>query len=302
MKTSDVASLLVLSVLWSVSFLFIRVAVPAFGPVALVAVRVLIAGLLLLAWAALRGGVPPFWRRWRRYLVLGALNVAAPFTLVAAAELTVSASLASILMATIPLVTAPVAALRLRERVAARQRLGLAVGFLGVAVLVGWSPLPVDRAFVLAVAALLAAAVCYALGNVYAAGAFAGASPTDQTIGQQLAAFVLLLPFAVALPPAGVPPAGAAGAVVVLAVFSTVVAYLLYFRLLARVGPTKTATVAYLIPLSGTAAGALALGEPVGVATVVGMVVILAGVALATNARLPARSAAQPAPGVGVER
>ena len=97
------AGLVLLGVLWGGGFLFVRIAVPAFGPVALVDVRVLIAGVVLLARVAARGELPPFWRRWREYLVLGALNVALPFTLIAWAALTVPASLGSILMATVPL-------------------------------------------------------------------------------------------------------------------------------------------------------------------------------------------------------
>ena len=287
MSARNLVSLVVLGVLWGGSFLFIRVAVPAFGPAALVAVRVLVASVLLLAWAGARGEMPSFRQRWRHYLLLGAFNVALPFTLVAAAELVVPASLAAILMATIPLVTASVAAGWLGESLSGRQALGLALGFAGVGVLVGWSPLPLRPAVLLAIGALLLATVCYALAGIYTAKAFRGVSPTEQTIGQQLAAFVLLLPLIAVIPPRAWPSAGAAGAVLVLAVFSTAVAYLIFFRLIHEVSPTRTATVAYLVPLFGTAWGAIALREPVGPSTLVGLGVILAGVALATRTRLP---------------
>ena len=287
MTTRDRLALLALGALWGGGFLFVRIAVFDFGPLALVDVRVLIAGALMLAWAALRRDVPPFWRRWRDYLVLSALNVAVPFTLASWAVITVPASLASIVMATVPLFTAPIAAFRLRERPTAREILGLAVGFVGVAALVGLGPTPLTPAFLLAIAALLGAALCYAVGGIYTARKFSGASPVESTIGQQFGAFVLLLPFALAVPPRELPSWPAVAALLLLAVLGTVVAYLLFFHLISSVGPTQTATVAYLIPLFGTAWGVLLLGEPFGIVTLAGMTAILGGVLLVTSARSP---------------
>ena len=163
MQAADRARLVLLGVLWSGGFLFTRIAVPAFGPLALVDLRVLIAGLVLLLWVVARGELPPFWRRWREYLVLGALNVALPFTLIAYAALTLPASLGSILMATVPLFTAPIAAVQLNERVSGRQAAGLIVGFIGVGILVGLQPVSLTPAFAAAVSALLGAALLYAL-------------------------------------------------------------------------------------------------------------------------------------------
>jgi drug/metabolite transporter (DMT)-like permease len=248
MQTADGLALLMLGVLWGGGFLFIRIAVPEFGPVALVDLRVLVAGLTLALYAALRGGVPPFWRRWREYLVLGALNVAVPFTLIAWAELTVSASLAAIMMATSPLFTAPIAAVTLRERLSRWQIAGLLIGFAGVAVLVGWAPLASTPVFGVSVVALLGAALFYALGGIYTARRFTGASPVESTIGQQFGAFVLLLPLMLVAPPPVWPSPAATASVLVLAIFSSVFAYLLFFGLMSSVGATQTATVSYLVP------------------------------------------------------
>ncbi|HEX2280939.1 MAG TPA: EamA family transporter [Thermomicrobiales bacterium] len=286
MQTPDRVALVLLGLLWGGGFLFVRIAVPAFGPVALVDLRVLIAGVVLLLWVVARSELPPFWRRWREYLVLGALNVALPFTLIAWAALTVPASLGSILMATVPLFTAPVAAIQLNERVSGRQAAGLIVGFIGVGILVGLNPLPLTPAFVTAVSALLGAAALYALGGVYTARRFTGASPVESTIGQQFAAFALLLPFALAMPPRAWPPLSAVVALLILAVFSSVLAYLLFFRLISSVGATKTATVSYLIPLFGTLWGVVVAQERVGWETLAGMLVILFGVVLATGRQL----------------
>jgi drug/metabolite transporter (DMT)-like permease len=289
MQTADRVALVVLGVLWGGGFLFTRIAVPAFGPLALVALRVVIAGLALALWTAARGGVPPFWRRWREYLVMGALNVAVPFTLIAWAALTVPASFSAIMMASIPLFTAPVAAVQLDERLSARQVAGLVIGFVGVAILVGWAPLPLTPQFGAATAALLGAACLYALGGIYTARRFTGASPIESTIGQQFAAFLLLLPFTLFALPNAWPPLSATLSLLVLAFFSSVVAYLLFFRLISSVGATKTALVSYLIPLFGAVWGALVLGERVDLSTLTGMVVILTGVVIVTGARFSRR-------------
>ena len=286
MQAADRVRLVLLGVLWSGGFLFTRIAVPAFGPLVLVDLRVLIAGLILLLWVVARGELPPFWRRWREYLVLGALNVAFPFTLIAYAALTLPASLGSILMATVPLFTAPIAAVQLNERVSGRQAAGLIVGFIGVGILVGLRPLSLTPAFAAAVSALLGAAVLYAFGGVYTARRFTGASPVESTIGQQLGAFVLILPFALAAPPRAWPPPSAIMALLILAVFSSVLAYLLFFRLITSVGATATATVSYLLPLFGTIWAVVVAQERIGLETLVGMLVILAGVVLATGTRL----------------
>lgn len=290
MRTQDRLALLALGALWGGGFLFVRIAVPAFGPFALVALRVLIAGTLMLAWARALGEAPPFWRRWREYLVLSALNVAIPFVLSAWAVLTVPASFAAIMMATIPLATAPLAAVQLREYPTPRQIAGLLLGFAGVAVLVGLGPIPIAPDFLTATAALLGASLCYAVGGIYTARHFTGASPVESTIGQQFAAFALLLPFSLLFPPPGWPPLNAIAALLILAVFGTVLAYLLYFRLISSVGPTQQATVAYLIPLFGAAWGVIVLDEPFGPATIVGMAIVLLGVVLVTGYRLSART------------
>src|SRR5215216_4670169 len=282
MQPADRVALILLGVLWGGGFLFVRIAVPAFGPVALVDLRVLIAGMILLLWVVARAELPPFWRRWREYLVLGALNVALPFTLIAWAALTLPASLGSILLATVPLFTAPIAAIQLKERVSGRQAAGLILGFIGVSILVGLGPLPLTSGFGAAVSALLGAAVLYALGGIYTARRFTGASPVESTIGQQFGAFVLLLPFAMAAPPRAWPPPSAVVALLILAVFSSALAYLLFFRLISSVGATKTATVSYLIPLFGTIWAVVVAQEQVGWETLAGMLVVSVGIVLAT--------------------
>src|SRR3982074_274448 len=148
--------------------MFIRVAVPALGPVALMEARVLIAGVVLLARViALRQ--QPAWRSdWKGYLVLGALSAAVPFTLIAAAELRITASLAAILNATTPLFTLLIGAARGHEILTPRRFRGVLVGVLGVGVVVGVGPLPLDASLFIGAGASLLAALLYAIGGVYA--------------------------------------------------------------------------------------------------------------------------------------
>jgi drug/metabolite transporter (DMT)-like permease len=141
MQNADRVALVLLGVVWGGGFLFIRIAVPSFGPLVLVDLRVLIADWFFSYGPPRAKGFRPFWRRWREYLVLGALNVALPFTLIAWAALTVSASLSAIMMATIPLFTAPSPHSIERTSFGTASR-RLIVGFIGVGILVGLNPLP----------------------------------------------------------------------------------------------------------------------------------------------------------------
>jgi drug/metabolite transporter (DMT)-like permease len=137
----------------------------------------------------------------------------------------------------------------------------------------------------LAVGASLLAALCYALGGVYAKRTFSGVSPLGMGIGQQAGAAVILLPPAVATLPGELPSLAVVLSVLGLALLSTAVAYLLYFRLITSVGPTKTLTVTFLVPVFGVLFGVLLLEEPVSVGTFIGMGTILSSVGLVTGVR-----------------
>ena len=295
MKPGDLGALLLLSALWGGSFLFIRVAVPVLGPLALAEARVGLADLALLLYAASRRRAPDLRARWRPLLVIGAINSALPFALIMAAELRLSASLAAILNATSPLFGALVAAW-LGEALPARKVAGLLLGTLGVAVLVDWSPLPRTGATLLAVGASLLAALCYGRAAAYTKARAPGLPPLTLAVGSQLGASLVLLPLIPLAPPRAWPPVGVALCVLALALLSTAVAYLLYFRLIVNVGPTKALTVTFRTPLFGVTWGALFLREPVGPGTLLGGAIVLAGTALVTGllprpARTPVPSA-----------
>jgi drug/metabolite transporter (DMT)-like permease len=284
MRPKELAALLLLAALWGSSFLFIRVAVPAFGPVVLATLRVALAGIGLLIYAAvirhhidLRG-----W--WQASLVLGALNATIPYVLIATAELHLTASLAVILNATTPLFTAVVSALWLRDRLTAKQIFGLALGVIGVAVLVGWNPSPVSGLIILSVGASLMASLSYALAGVHAKRAFAGVPSLTVATAQQIGATILLLPFAMPVAVANRatirPDTTMVAALVALALLSTSLGYLLYFFLIASIGPTKTLSVTFLMPVFGVFWGTLFLHDVVRAGTLAGLAIILASVCL----------------------
>ncbi|MEU6073479.1 DMT family transporter [Micromonospora sp. NPDC047074] len=279
----DLLILIVVAALWGASFLFIRVAVHDLGPVALIEARVGLAGLALLAVVAMLRRRPA-WRDRRRYLILGALSAAAPFTLIAVAELHITASLASILNATTPLFSLLLSVAWLGEPLTPRRLLGVLLGVLGVGVLVGLGPVRVDPALVAAVAASLLAALLYAAGGIYAKLHFVDTAPMTVATGQQLAAAVLLLIPTLLLPPPRVPDLPVAAAVLALALACTALGFALFYRLVARLGPTGALSVTFLVPVFGSAWGALFLDEEVTPGTGLGLLIVLGGVALVTGA------------------
>ena len=279
----DLGALLLLSALWGASFIFIRVAVPALGPFVLVELRVGLAAVALALCAAFLGRLPKLRVRWRQFALLGMVNVAIPFSLISTAEINLTASLAAILNSTTVMFTAVVAAVWMGDDLTARKVVGVVFGIVGVAVLVGWDPIVMNWVVVLSVGAMLAASLAYALGSVYAKRTFAGSPPLAIAIGQLTAAATLILPLAAVSVPDERPSTIVVLSVLGLALTSTAVAYMLYFRLIENVGPTSTATVTLLVPLFGLLFGVVLLDEPVGLGTLAGLVLILSSVTLITG-------------------
>jgi drug/metabolite transporter (DMT)-like permease len=275
--------LVLLGAIWGSSFLFIRVGVPALGPFPLMELRVGLAALSLAPFAVALGSVPEVRARWRRFFVLGTLNAAVPFSLIAFAEIHITASLAAILNSTTVLFSVLVAAAWTGEPLTARKIAGVLLGVLGVAVLVGLDPLPLSGVVLMSVGASLLAALFYAVAGTYARRNFSGVAPLTLAVGQQAGAAVLLLPLAAATLPEEAVPLPAALSALGLAILCTAVAYLLYFTLIASIGPTKTLTVTFLSPGFGVLFGVLLLGEPFGLGTLAGLGIILLSVALVTG-------------------
>jgi drug/metabolite transporter (DMT)-like permease len=294
MPPRDVARLLVLAGLWGGSFAFMRVAVPALGPFWLAFLRVSIAFAALFAFAALQRRISPLRERWRDYLVVGIVNSALPFLLFCFAEQYISASSAAVLNATTPFFGAIVAALWLKEPLTMRQVAGMSLGLGGVVLLVGWQPEPLTGPILAATVACTAAALCYGISSVYAKVRLAEVPSSAVALYSQLAASVALAPVVGAVPLPAPPSALVVVNVLALALASTALAYRLYFRLIADVGPARALTVTFLIPLFGVLWGAAFLGEALAPNTLSGCALVLAGTWLATRARAPRARAAVP--------
>jgi len=289
MRGRDLADLLLLAALWGGSFLFIRVAGPQFGAVPMMAMRTAIGALALLPvlwlagqWGSLRTRAP-------RIAVVGLVNSALPFVLFGYAILHLSAGTAAVLNATAPFWTAIVAFAWFGERLGASRILGLGIGFAGVFVLVG------DRfsfgagGVALPVLATLAATLSYGFATNYARRFLRGTGVIANAAGSQVSAALMLAPLAVFSWPARAPDALAWASVGLLGLLSTGLAYVLYFRLLERVGPARTITVTFLVPVFGMLWGALFLGETVTPNMLAGAATILAGTALTTGIVDPLR-------------
>ncbi|MBA4217377.1 MAG: DMT family transporter [Roseateles sp.] len=284
MKALDLGELVLLAALWGASFLFMRLGAHAFGPVALAAVRVGLASALLIPLLASRGQLGELRRHWRGLLLVGALNSAIPFVLFSFAALSITAGLSSIVNATTPLWTAVVALVWLGQRLTPLRVLGLVIGFGGVAFL-AWDKASfkpgADHSGLLAVMACAAATLCYGLAANATKRYLAGVSPLAVATGSQFAAALLLAAPAALLWPAAWPDAAAWASALGLAALCTALAYILYFRLMSRVGPTNAVSVTFLIPLFAILWGALFLGEAVTAQMVAGGAVVLVGIALA---------------------
>lgn len=278
------AALLFLGAAWGASFLFIRIAAPVLGPVPLMAGRVVIAALALGLYARLRGIPLALRAQWRSLLILGLVHAALPFSLIAAAELRMSASLAAVLIAAQPLFAALIGVALLGERVSMRRGAGLLLGLAGVAILVGWTPGALDPAMRWSVAACLAGAVCYAAGGIFARRRLGDLPPLTLALGQQLGAAAWLVPAALPQLPRTTPPLLPLLAMVTLALLSTAAAYVVFFRLLGEVGPVRAFTVTYLIPVFGVLWGVLALGERPGMGMAAGLAAILTSLVLVHDA------------------
>lgn len=263
MKPADWFAFVLLSALWGASFLFIRVAAPAFGPVFLMDVRVWLAGLSMLLFATITGKRISFRGRVKSFLFLGALNAGVPFTLIAEAEMEIPASPTAMIIGTTPMLTAVAASFLGEEGMTFRKTVALLAGLAGVGVLVGWTPIPLTSETLLAVGVAFLAACCYALGGIYVSRKFQDFPAFTMAVGQQLGAGVILLPLALLRLPREAPPAEAVWALLALAFFSTVLAYLCYFRLIRNAGPTTTLSVNFLIPVFSLAGGVLWLDETV---------------------------------------
>ncbi len=286
---------LLLAAIWGASFLFMRVAAVEVGALPTAAIRVAIASLFLLPlmlakghWAALR-------QHWKPVLFVGVLNSGVPFALYSFAVLHISTGFSSILNATVPLFGALVAWVWLGDKPGLSRTVGLAIGFGGVVLLAGgqasFTPNASGIAPAWAVLACLLATSCYALSASFTKKHIPSLPPLVTATGSQIGATLALAVPALWFRPQQLPSATAWGALLTLGVLCTGIAYVLYFRLIDRAGPSRALTVTFLIPVFAIAYGVLLLDEAITPWMLLCGAIVMAGTALSSGlVKLPVRS------------
>ncbi|MGQ0510987.1 MAG: DMT family transporter [Betaproteobacteria bacterium] len=283
MKPADYGRLVLLAALWGASFIFVRVAAPAFGAVWTAEGRLLLGGVVLAIWFRLTGFDPQWRRHWKAYAAIGLVNLALPSLFYAFALRHLPASIGAVLNSTSPIFGALCAAWFLGERLTVKMAVGCAAGFAGVALVVRPDALSQSPMFAAAVLACLAACACYGYNGVLMRRHAAGVPSRGIAVGGQIAAALMVLP----LMPFDLPAAqiGAIPAANLLAVglLSNALGFVLYFRLIADVGAMRALTVTYLMPFFGLLWGMLFLGESLPASALAGGILILAGTVLVTR-------------------
>ncbi|MEM8541786.1 MAG: DMT family transporter [Pseudomonadota bacterium] len=280
---TDIVMLVGLSILWGGSFFFVEVLIKHLPPLTIVTSRVGFAALGLWVIVVLSGStLPKKFKHWVGLVVVGLLNNALPFCLIVWGQTQISSGLASIFNATTPFFTVLVAgALLADERINSQKLTGVALGLLGTIVLIGPEALSGLSGPVFGQAAVMCAALSYAFAATYSRRFKSwGVSPLIVATGQATMATLMLLPVTLMLdgPTALLDvPIVAVGSIIGLAFFSTVLAYILYFRLIESAGATNAALVTFLVPISAILLGVTVLGETLSALHAVGMTLIGAG-------------------------
>lgn len=289
-RAVELALLLVLAVLWGGSYTFIKLGVETIPPLTLIAARTLIAGLVLLMvvrWRGLR--LPRDLATWRLFIVQACLNSVVPFTLIAWAERSVDAGLATILSSTSPIFVVLLSCLSASAERLPRLRLaGIAAGLAGTVLIVGRQAMSGFGEQLWAQFALIAASICYG-GAALFGRSFKGLDPIMPAAGSLLCGALVLLPLSLLLdrPWTLAPSVQSIQALVALSLVSTALAFVIYFRLIARLGSVATTSVAYLRVPTGVLIGMVFLGEALVPTAWAGLVLVIAGVLAMT---LPLRS------------
>jgi drug/metabolite transporter (DMT)-like permease len=281
-NSRQVLQLFILAAIWGASFLFIRLAVPNFGPVPLSAIRSTVAALVLTPIVLARGELPVFKRYWPHLFVIGLISTALPFALFALATEYTSAGFASILNSLTPIFSALVAWLWLKEQLTPAMVIGILLGFAGVLVMVLDRDTISSGFVLLPVLAGLAGSLLYGMTGNYSRRFAAGVPVSVIAAGSQVFSMLTLLPLALWQWPAAPIPASGWGYALVLGVLCTAVAHLMYFNLLGKVGVARTVVVTYLIPVFAMLWGFLILGEGVTLKMLAGAACILSGIGLTT--------------------
>ncbi|CAO3419686.1 DMT family transporter [Azospirillum doebereinerae] len=282
---TELALLLTLATLWGASYSFIKIGVETIPPITLIAARTLIAGTLLLAVIHWRGlALPRELVTWRNFLIQAGLNSVFPFTLIAWAERSVDAGMAVILNATTPIFAFLLTALLTRhEALTVRKAVGVAAGIVGTALVIGVQALDGAGQDVMAQLAIVTATVCYAGAAIFGR-VFKGLDPLLPAAGSLVCGAAILTPLSLLVdaPWTLTPATDSVAALIGLSVFSTALAFVLYFRLVHTIGSVGTTAQAYLRVPIGVAIGVVFLGEALSPTAWVGFACVIVGVAAMT--------------------
>ncbi len=285
--TTELLLLLALATCWGASYTFIRIGVATIPPVTLIATRTLIAGLVLLVIIRWRGlNLPRDAATWKRFLIQSCLNSAIPFTLIAWAEQTVDAGLATILNSTTPIFAFLIAAFLLRsEPLTGRKLFGVIAGMAGICLIIGLDALHGMGRQLLPQLAVVAASICYACAALFGRN-FKGLDPMMPAAGSLLCGAALLIPASLIVehPWQIAPSTASILALLGLSFVSTALAFSIYFRLIQTLGSVGTTAQAYLRVPIGVTIGVVFLGEPLSPTAAIGLVCVVAGVMAMTIA------------------
>jgi drug/metabolite transporter (DMT)-like permease len=292
--------LLLLAAIWGASFMFIKIAVEELEPTTTMAGRLVLSAIPLVGLLVLRHGWAKAWRDMRKItkpaIVLGAVNTALPFTLIAWGETRIDSGIAAIANASVPIFVAVLAIwFRPEEKSTGLRLFGVVLGIAGVAILAGVRP---EGGWwgVAGTMAVVGAAFAYAIGTMYSQSILAETENLVLAAASIAWGAILLLPFGLAQAPSELPSWDAIGSVVVLGVLGTFVGQLLFFRLIYDYGSARAALVVYLLPVTALFYGAFFLDEPITAQALVGLVLILIGTALGSGLALRRRRRAAPVP------
>ena len=283
MTLRNLLELLLLASLWGASFIFMRIGTPEFGPVLFMALRTLTASLFLLPIVFFSKKQSEFNGYKTKIFIVGIFNTAIPFVLFGYATLTLSGGLTSVLNATTPMFGAIVAYLWFRDKMTISASFGLLVGFVGVYLLMLDKITLGQQNILLPTLAALSASLCYGISASYTKKYLTGLSSTVLASGSQVSATLVLLPISLFFIPAQLPSTSAIMSVLLLGVLCTGVAYIIFFHLIANLGPARAISVTYLIPAFGLLWGSIFLNEVITSSMIIGCGFILTGVALATG-------------------
>ena len=293
MKARDLAALVLVAALWGASYIFIRIIVPAIGPWGMVGARMLLAGVA--AYAVLRLARLPWGDKklLRHYFITAFLASFLAQGLIASAAQTLNAATLAILNSAAPLFSALLLFLFFGEPLAARRVCGLLLGLAGVAMVVGFAPLPFTPGVVLAFAGAVAAAACYAYASIHTSRHLRERPALELSLMQCVFASLLALPLAVPELSAGAWSARVIVALVVLSLACTTFAGWLFFGLIQRTGPVVTMSAMYLLPAFSLVWGWLFLGETIAPLQLAGFGVIVAALLLVAGRRQSVHPQAQ---------